>query len=110
SPLTRTMYYPLQNTCMTSESRRETPDPDDIYAITNRVIIPPGQENVGTIEAISVETGRTVWKNEQRAGMLSLMSTGGELLFGGDVNGRFRAYDQRTGRTLWEVNLGAPVN
>ncbi|RPI56989.1 MAG: hypothetical protein EHM50_11890 [Lysobacterales bacterium] len=38
------------------------------------------------------------------------MSTGGDLLCGGDVNGRFRAYDQRTGEILWEVNLGAPVN
>ena len=95
---------------MSSGSGVSRRDSDVIYAITNRVIITPGQENVGTLEAISVETGRTVWKNEQRAGMLSLMSTGGELLFGGDVNGRFRAYDQRTGRTLWEVNLGAPVN
>jgi alcohol dehydrogenase (cytochrome c) len=38
------------------------------------------------------------------------MSTGGGLLFGGDVNGRFRAYDQRDGSILWEVNLGSPVN
>jgi alcohol dehydrogenase (cytochrome c) len=38
------------------------------------------------------------------------MSTGSGLLFGGDVNGRFRAYDQRSGDVLWEVNLGAPVN
>ena len=42
--------------------------------------------------------------------MLSLISTGGELLFGGDVNGRFRAYDQQNGDILWEVNLGSPVN
>jgi alcohol dehydrogenase (cytochrome c) len=67
-------------------------------------------QNVGTIEAISVETGETAWKLEQRAGMLSLMSTGGDLLFGGDVNGRFRAYDQRNGQMLWEVNLGSAVN
>src|SRR5690606_32953755 len=110
SPLTGLMYYPLQNTCMTSESRREKPDPDDIYAITNRVQITPGTDNVGTIEAISVETGRTVWKREQRAGVLSLISTGGGLLSGGDVNGRVRAYGQRTGEVLWEVNLGAPVS
>src|SRR5690606_23143791 len=76
----------------------------------NRVIITPGQENVGTIEAISVSTGKTAWKHEQRAGTLSLMSTAGGLLFGGDVAGRFRAYDQETGEILWEVNLGAPVN
>ena len=32
------------------------------------------------------------------------------MLFGGDTNGRFRAYDQRTGEVLWEVNLGSPVS
>jgi alcohol dehydrogenase (cytochrome c) len=74
------------------------------------VQITPGEENVGTIQAMSVETGRTEWRYEQRAGMLSLMSTGGELLFGGDTNGRFRAFDQNNGDILWEVNLGSPVN
>jgi alcohol dehydrogenase (cytochrome c) len=34
---------------------------------------------------------------------------GGRLLFGGDGNGRFRAFDQDTGQVLWEVNLGAAV-
>jgi alcohol dehydrogenase (cytochrome c) len=110
SPLTGLMYYPLQNTCMMSVSASDTPDPEDLYAIRNRVQITPGEDNVGTIEAISVQTGATEWKVAQRAGMLSLMSTGGDLLFGGDVNGRFRAYDQRTGEVLWEVNLGAAVN
>ena len=40
---------------------------------------------------------------------MSLMTTGGGLVFGGDVNGRFRAFDQDTGETLWEINLGSPV-
>ena len=110
SPLTGLMYYPLQNTCMMSTSAAEEQSLDDLYAIRNRVQITPGTDNVGTIEAISVETGATAWKFEQRAGVLSLISTGGEVLFGGDVNGRFRAYDQRNGDVLWEVNLGAAVN
>ena len=63
-----------------------------------------------TIQAISVETGKTLWKYEQRAGMMSLLSTAGGLVFGGDTNGRFRAFDQRNGRVLWEVNLGSPVS
>jgi alcohol dehydrogenase (cytochrome c) len=95
---------------MVATSANEIVDTDVTYALRNRVQITPGTENVGTIEAISVATGETVWKREQRAGHLSLMSTAGGLLFGGDVNGRFRAYDQRTGEVLWEVNLGAPVN
>jgi alcohol dehydrogenase (cytochrome c) len=110
SPQTGLMFYPLQNTCMMATSAAEEQSLDDLYAIRNRVQLAPGEENVGTIEAISVETGRTEWKYEQRAGMLSLMSTGGGLLFGGDVNGRFRAFDQRSGEILWEVNLGSPVN
>ena len=31
-------------------------------------------------------------------------------MFGGDVNGRFRAFDQETGDVLREVNLGSPVS
>ena len=41
---------------------------------------------------------------------MSLVTTGGGLLFGGDVNGRFRAFDQETGEVLWEINLGSPVS
>ena len=29
---------------------------------------------------------------------------------GGDVNGRFRAFDDTTGEILWEINLGSPVS
>jgi alcohol dehydrogenase (cytochrome c) len=42
--------------------------------------------------------------------MLSLVATGGGLVFGGDANGRFKAFDDKTGKVLWEVNLGAPVS
>jgi len=40
---------------------------------------------------------------------MSLVTTGGGLVFGGDTGGRFRAFDQQSGKVLWEVNLGAPV-
>src|SRR5690606_13578512 len=71
--------------------------------------IAPGTSNLGTVHAISTVTGRTLWKFEQRAGTLSLLTTGGGLLFGGDVAGRFRAFAQDTGQVLWEVNLGSQV-
>ncbi len=41
---------------------------------------------------------------------MSLVATGGGLVFGGDTNGRFRAFDQETGEALWEINLGSPVS
>ena len=55
------------------------------------------------------ETGETLWKYEQRASTTSLIATGGGLIFGGDSNGRFRAFDQETGEVLWEINIGSQV-
>jgi mono/diheme cytochrome c family protein len=109
SPLTGTMYFPLQNTCArvtVSIASRAEPSSYGIRTVTQ---ITPGTTNIGTIHAVSAVTGKTEWKYEQRAGILSLLTTGGGLLFGGDVAGRFRAFDQRTGRVLWETNLGSQV-
>ena len=96
SPLGNVMFFPLQNTCMTSTPTLSRPSPDSLYGLNNSNEIAGNGANVGTIQAISVETGKTLWKYEQRAGMMSLLSTAGGLVFGGDTNGRFRAFDQRT--------------
>ena len=105
SPLTNTMYYPLRNAC----ARMMATDDGSVYALSVRTQIAPGTDQVGTVHAISAETGETVWKHEQRAATTSLMATGGGLVFGGDTNGRFRAHDHETGEVLWEINLGSPV-
>ena len=80
-----------------------------IYRLAARFQLAPGTDQLGTVRAISVETGRTAWVHEQRSGTMSLVTTGGGLVFGGDVNGRFRAFDQETGDVLWEINIGSPV-
>jgi alcohol dehydrogenase (cytochrome c) len=107
SPLTNVMYYGLQNACATVTAIADTPT--SAYAIQNNNQIAPGTDKIGTVQAISVETGKTVWKYEQRAGYMSLVATGGGLIFGGDTNGHFRAFDQNTGSVLWDINLGSPV-
>jgi len=109
SPLTKTMYYPLQNTCADFEVNINSRADRSAYGFRSSASIAPGTTNVGTIYAVSAVTGKTEWKLEQRAAMLSLVTTGGGLLFGGDVAGRFRAWDQKTGAALWEVNLGSQV-
>jgi PQQ-dependent dehydrogenase (methanol/ethanol family) len=110
SPLTNTMYMPLQNMCMTATTTTDQRDPTKVYGINMPGQIAPGTDKVGTVWAISAETGQTVWKHEQRAGTMSLVATGGGLVFGGDANGRFKAYDDKTGKVLWEMNLGSPVS
>jgi len=107
SPLTNTMYYPLRNTCARVLSTME--GGLAIYRLAARFQLAPGSEQLGTVRAISAETGLTSWVHEQRTATMSLVTTGGGLVFGGDVNGRFRAFDQETGEVLWEINLGSPV-
>jgi len=107
SPLTNLMYYPLRNTC--ARMLATTTGGLTLYALAKRDQIAPGTDQVGTVQAISAETGEIVWKFEQRAGTTSLVATGGGLVFGGDGNGRFRALDHETGAVLWEINLGSSV-
>ena len=105
SPLTNAMYMPLRNAC----ARMVATNDGSLYGLGVRTQIAPGTDQVGTVQAISAETGRVLWKHEQRAATSSLLATGGGLVFGGDHNGRFRAFDHETGEVLWEINLGSPL-
>jgi PQQ-dependent dehydrogenase (methanol/ethanol family) len=108
SPLTKTMYFPAQNTC--TNFRALPADERNVYGMANRgFLAPDASGNLGVIHAVNAVTGKTEWSFSQRAGMQSLVTTGGGLLFAGDSHGRFRAQDQATGEVLWEVNLGSPV-
>ena len=111
SPLTNTMYMPLRNVCARMLATTPgDPEASALYAIAWQSQIAPGTDQVGTVQAISVETGEITWIYEQRAATMSLVATGGGLVFGGDVNGRFRALDHETGDVLWEINLGSAVS
>ena len=113
SPLTNTMYFPLRNTCgrmLATSDGSENDISIELYALVVRNQLTPGTDQLGTVQAISVETGETRWTYEQRSATMSLATTGGGLVFGGDVNGRFRALDQETGAVLWEINLGSSVS
>jgi alcohol dehydrogenase (cytochrome c) len=41
---------------------------------------------------------------------MSLVATGGGLIFGGDVAGIFKAYDELTGEVLWQSDLGLQIS
>jgi alcohol dehydrogenase (cytochrome c) len=113
SPITGLMYFALgRNTCANVTATADAPSLDSLYAIRTQTALPPGVDELGlmgTVQAFSVEAGTTEWVYEQRAGTMSLLATAGRLVFGGDVNGRFRALDDETGEMLWQINLGRPV-
>ena len=110
SPLTNTLYMPMRNMCQRLLATTSPDASHRIYALAVRHEHAPGSDQLGAVYAISAETGETRWLHQQRAATLSLVATGGGLVFGGDANGRFRAFDQETGEVLWEINLGSPVS
>jgi alcohol dehydrogenase (cytochrome c) len=64
-------------------------------------------EGYGAIRAIDPETGEKKWEfkmvNYTENGVLS---TAGDLVFGGGMDGDFVALDAKTGELLWSVYLG----
>jgi alcohol dehydrogenase (cytochrome c) len=110
SPKTNSMYMPMQNMCMNATTQTDQRDPKLVYGFSTEYIAAPGATEIGVVWAISAEKGTTLWKHEQRTGVMSLVATGGGLVFGGDVEGKFKAYDDTTGKVLWEADLGAPVS
>ncbi|HET7133172.1 MAG TPA: PQQ-binding-like beta-propeller repeat protein [Gammaproteobacteria bacterium] len=110
SPKTNTMYMPMQNMCMNATVNTDERDPSKVYGFDTEYIAAPGAKDIGVVWAIDAAKGTTAWKHEQRTGVMSLVATGGGLIFGGDVEGKFKAYDDATGEVLWETDLGAAVS
>jgi alcohol dehydrogenase (cytochrome c) len=102
SPLTNAIYEPLANFCMRSVTL-----PNDIRLDPD--VLAPDATVQGRISGFSVETGKELWRLDTESFTTSLLTTGGGLLFGGDNNRRFRAFDQETGKTLWETIVSSQV-
>ena len=64
-------------------------------------------EGYGTVRAIDPRTGEKVWDFKMVSYTENgVLSTGGDLVFSGGMEGNFVAVDARTGKLLWHVNLG----
>jgi alcohol dehydrogenase (cytochrome c) len=114
SPDTGAMYMPMNNTCMDIAMSVEVAGPSDGYDVSTRVRHVPGVDPatapVGRLQAISASTGKTLWTYQQRAPLYgSVLATGGNLVFSGDVVRRFRAFNAQDGKMLWETILNGPV-
>ena len=115
SPDTGALYMPLNNACMDIAMSVEVAGPSDGYdvrvQVRHRPDVDPDTAPVGRLEAVSASTGDTLWLYEQRAPIYgSVLATGGNLLFSGDVVRRFRAFDAETGDVLWQTILNGPVS
>lgn len=71
----------------------------------------PAEAQWGKLSAVNIDTGKVVWDYKTDQPLIGgVLATAGGLVFNGEGNGLFRAFDAATGKKLWEYQCGAGVN
>ena len=90
------IIFPLDQICVTSQGE-----------MIGNYEAPASDGNMGRVSAYRVKDLKPVWTFQQRAPFLtSSMTTAGGIGFVGDWDRTFRAFDVKTGKTLWKTRLG----
>jgi len=71
----------------------------------------PTEQQAGNVTAVDYNTGKIRWQVKTPQPMIGgILATAGVVVFAGEGNGRFRAYDAKNGKVLWTFHAGAGVN
>jgi PQQ-dependent dehydrogenase (methanol/ethanol family) len=71
----------------------------------------PGEAQSGNITAVDYNTGKIRWQVKTPQPMIGgILATAGGLVFTGESNGKFAAYNSSSGKELWSFHAGAGVN
>jgi alcohol dehydrogenase (cytochrome c) len=71
----------------------------------------PSEEQWGNVTAVDYNSGKIRWQVKTAQPMIGgILATAGSLVFTGEANGQFKAYDAETGAVLWKFQAGAGVN
>jgi alcohol dehydrogenase (cytochrome c) len=71
----------------------------------------PGGIQTGNVTAVNYNTGKIAWQVKTPQPMIGgILATSGGLVFTGEGNGAFKAYDSSNGKLLWQFQAGAGVD
>ena len=88
-----------------------TPYPNGKLWLGGAFKVIASEEQWGNVVAVDYNTGQIRWKVKTPQPMIGgIMATAGGLVFAGEGNGQFKAYDAATGNVLWSFQAGAGVN
>jgi PQQ-dependent dehydrogenase (methanol/ethanol family) len=88
-----------------------TPYPEGKLWLGGAFKVIPEEEQWGNVTAVDYNTGDIRWQVKTEQPMIGgVLATAGGLVFTGEGNGQFKAYDAETGAVLWNFQAGAGVN
>src|SRR5215470_10792398 len=71
---------------------------------------PTGAKYGGTLTAVDSRTNKIAWQQRRPYSIgqgSGALATAGDLVFHGEPDGQFQAYDARSGELLWQWQTGA---
>lgn len=99
------MHMPVRYTL------HETPATDGKPAIRYTASEPMDEPRWGLLSSIDLETGKIRWQHKTPEPLVGgVLATAGGLLFTGEGNGNFDAFDSTSGKLLWQYRAEAGVN
>ncbi len=114
NPNTQTLFLPLNEFC---SNTTPTPlDPGQAYtgggrAIFARTLVPGSDGNVGRIDAVKLTDRSTTWSFRHRAPATgAVLPTAGGVVFAGAWDRYFRAWDDATGKVVWQIRTNNAIN
>jgi alcohol dehydrogenase (cytochrome c) len=107
NPDTKVLFVPLVESCMdlipVAAGERGGLSSGVRFTIRPRL---DSDGKYGRFEAINLETRKVLWTDRQRAPQTTgALATAGGIVFDGSLDRYIRAYDQATGKVLWETRL-----
>jgi glucose dehydrogenase len=89
----------------------ETPYPGGKLWLGGAFKVIPDEQQSGNVSAVDYNTGKIRWQVKTEQPMIGgILATAGGLVFTGEGNGWFKAYDSSNGKELWRFQSGAGVN
>ena len=89
----------------------ETPYPEGKLWLGGAFKVITTEEQWGNVTAVDYNTGQIKWKVKTQQPMIGgILATGGGLVFTGEGNGLFKAYNSTTGELMWQDKAEAGVN
>ena len=114
SPQTRMIYIPAnENLCDSITGVEVEYEPGSRYiGGTSSLVLTPGADHVGEVQAWNVDTGQRVWTHtySHSVNWGSMLATGGGLVFSGGTGDRkLHAFDAANGTLLWEFPTNSGI-